>query len=104
MNILRKQGFEWHQDIDIFDGGPKIEVKKKDIKIIKQSQKVKVVGITNQPDQSVYVANQEEERFRAMRAQVSWETKKTIRCTKSMLDHIKIKIGDTVIISGMEKE
>lgn len=63
--MLESEGFRYEEYIDIFDGGPTLACKTKDIRLIRKSHYAEVYSATNQPHGSAYlISNTSRQRFR----------------------------------------
>ena len=100
-SLLINQGFQWKNDIDIFDGGPKMEIQREKIKIIKTIKKVKIVDFEKQINQknSHVMANLKTQDFRVIKAPVQWVSKDEIICEKEIKDKLKINRNEFVLVS-----
>ncbi len=97
IEMLKKEGFEYCDYVDIFDAGPTIEARPKNIETIRNSslKTVKVVkDVANK--NKLLVANQKITEFRATLAQAEIEGD-NILLTSEIVEALGIQHGDKVL-------
>lgn len=97
LRLLEAEGFSRKGYVDIFDGGPTVEVERDNIKTIKQSGKYQViVGDVNSSDKFI-ICNTQVAGFRATQSFASLrETANQVVVTPAVADALQVNEGDWV--------
>jgi len=93
--MLEKEGFRFHGYVDIFDGGPTIEVKVADMRAATASARYKVTAGDPPPGPDLLIINQEITNYRATLAVGAVEGD-TLTLSPAVIDGLAISEGDTV--------
>jgi arginine N-succinyltransferase len=101
--MLKSEGFDFNGYIDIFDGGPSVSVKVKDIRAVKESH-VYLAGISEKtpaPDYNekhglLLVCNRKLNDYRVILVNKGAAGDDTLWLTQKQADILNIKEGDTV--------
>lgn len=70
LNLLKSEGFRFRGYVDIFDAGPTVEAKVKDLRTVRTSRVRRVQIGRVSASETVLVCNQKLQNFRAMQAEV----------------------------------
>lgn len=99
MRILEREGFSYHQYIDIFDGGPTIESPTQSIQSIKNNHLLTIKSISDEVSSQRYIISNTELSFRATVSHVIIDEHKA-RCiiSKNTAELLKLNIGDNIRI------
>lgn len=102
--MLKREGFRYHNYVDIFDGGPTVEVDKKEIRSYKDSKLVSVKMSddknTDDSSEALMVSNRQLKNFRTIVTAANFG-KNNIELSRDQLTHLSIKDGDTVRIATL---
>lgn len=120
LHVLEKEGFIYQNHIDVFDGGPIVEARKKDIYSIKTSQVVNLSGTMDETtekqksnnenkkneknsavaEKSLYIICNGRLNFRATVGRVEWQEKDSVFLEKSVIELLGLSIGDKLRLSA----
>lgn len=105
MQILMREGFLYHDYVDIFDAGPTIESSLQHIRTIKASHILTIASLSDSViSQPFLIANTCIE-FRATLAEVIFDKdKKTAIISKEVAHSLGLKIGDSIRIAPLKEE
>lgn len=99
--MLEREGFRWDNYIDVFDGGPTLEVQRDNIRTIRESRIGRIVGVDDQLVAEKHIlTNRQFEQFRATMGRL--EVKKPgadedeVTITNRALGALNLKIGDAL--------
>ena len=97
LNMLIEQGFTVTNQVDIFDGGPKITVERDQIKVIKQRQHAVVKSILDQipPSDPMLLANQNL-NFRVCVGSLLIHSPNEITLDRKTASALMVNVGDTI--------
>ncbi len=94
-NMLVRLGFEMTDEIDVIDGGPKLQAKREAILPIIGSIKATVTKIEPiASSEHTYIVANENINFRAMFAPVIWESETSATISPEVAARLKIGLGD----------
>jgi arginine N-succinyltransferase len=96
LDMLFAEGFEWDQYIDIFDGGPLVDAKTRQIRTITQSREKRVFALGDVDEGPRYLmAAGAVATFRcvAERAQIDGDS---LIIARETADALNVRVGDTV--------
>lgn len=97
LKMLQDIGFTFCNEIDLFDGGPRISVKTSKIKPIHSSLVVKVKGTINHEfNHERFLVSNEKLDFRASISPVHFLNKQEVQIPKNLLEDLNIQIGDKI--------
>lgn len=94
--LLKKEGFEYAQYIDIFDGGPYLELNVAHSYTAEHSRKAKVAGILPQVTDGQYIIAKFEPTFRACMGPLLISPDHTLVTSTQVAKALEINIGDVV--------
>lgn len=94
--MLIHEGFILSDEIDIFDGGPKIEVETREIRSIKSSVVATVAEILPTIDSCQYLVSNNRLDFRACIAPIQIEMNNNVAINSETAEAIKINVGDKI--------
>lgn len=98
LNLLKSEGFAFRGYVDIFDAGPTVEGRVKNLKSVRASE-LRVVHIGRvSPSETVLVCNLELANFRAMQADVDLNDE-FVTLSQEVADALQIKAGDRVRVT-----
>lgn len=101
LELLKKEGFEYKDYVDIFDAGPTIETKQENIDTIKRSEQLKVSFIGKTSSDSRYlIANHKVEDFRCVLAAAKVSDGK-IQLDEKIAELLQVCNGDTITATQM---
>ena len=101
LKMLEDEGFRYSGMVDIFEAGPVIYCKLDDIRIVKESRKSFVTGITSEPIESIpFVITNTQKDFRACVGPVA-NSRGKIRITKETAESLQVAEGDRVRFSPL---
>jgi arginine N-succinyltransferase len=104
LNMLLEQGFEITQEVDIFDGGPKLKVQKKDVKIIRESKKYRVGSLVDTISSGTHaLLSNCSLHFRATISDVAIENE-TVTLSKEVADALHVQMGDPILLYQLPKK
>lgn len=107
--MLKREGFRYHNYVDIFDGGPTVEVDKKAIRTYKDSKLVTVTASntanssdnsSDEQSEALIVSNRKLQNFRTVVIHANFQLS-TIALSSEQLAQLSIKNGDTVRIATL---
>lgn len=96
LNMLLKEGFIMTNDIDLFDGGPKVKAKLSNLYTVKESRTYVLVKVTGDSiEGKTYILSNDRLDFRACYGtmQISSDGKATL--TKEVADALRLAPGDS---------
>lgn len=95
-HMLMDEGFYLTNEIDVFDGGPKIEAKTQEIRTVKFSSVDTLAEITRNPIESLrYIVSNDRIDFRACYSTLQ-KGSKGIYLPVESAEALKLKVGDTL--------
>ncbi|MCW7554342.1 arginine N-succinyltransferase [Endozoicomonas gorgoniicola] len=96
--LLESEGFHYTHYIDIFDAGPLLEARVKDIRTVRDSReyKVQVHESTTTDETEWLLANTDFNQFRCILGQVSFEGLEFVNITRDQADALQLDSNDTV--------
>lgn len=95
-NMLTQEGFYLTDDIDVFDGGPKIEAETQEIRTIKTCSVDTVVEITRNPiESSKYILSNNRLDFRSCYSTLLKESK-GVSISSETAEALQVNVGDKV--------
>jgi arginine N-succinyltransferase len=96
-NLLRKEGFDFNNYIDIFDGGPALESYFPNIVTIKKNQRIPVSKIIEKTESTTLrlVANTNLD-FRCCQASVDLIDENQVNIDKNTAELLRVKVGDPI--------
>ncbi len=99
--MLEKEGFRWDNYIDVFDGGPTLEVRRDDIKTVEESRIGRIVAVDDHlVAEKHMMTNQRFADFRAafgrLEVRKTGEAEDEIAVSSRVLALLHISKGDTV--------
>lgn len=101
MKLLQKQGFYYHQYIDIFDAGPTLSVEKNNIKTVRQAQYCHVVSIAEEEKGVDYMIASMKHGFRVTLTKLSSVNDSALSIPKSVAELLRVEVGDQVVIAPL---
>jgi arginine N-succinyltransferase len=103
MSILLKEGFRYNNYIDIFDGGPTLEVPLNEIKTVKLSRLVTVSSLSDEVSSSNYLLANAQLNFRAtINTALVNKEQNTCILSKKTADLLQVNRGDIVRVSPLQ--
>ena len=97
LTMLMKEGFYLTDEIDLFDGGPKVEAITSEIRTIKKSRVATVEDITAREFNSPrYLISNLNLDFRACQGTMGVHENAKVALNKDTADALSIKIGDKI--------
>lgn len=96
--MLEREGFRWQGYIDIFDGGPTLQVHTDELRILKQSQCAMVRALDNELEGEKFMASNEQFRdFRAAAGRLQpHEEAGEVTISPRLAASLNVKVGDTI--------
>ncbi len=98
MKILEKEGFRYNGYVDIFDAGPAIEVKTKEISTIKNLTALPVVSLSDVVQSKAYFISNTQTDFRAVKGEVMINDNGVI-LSKQVAQALQVNVGELVQVS-----
>lgn len=96
LSLLKKEGFTHQNYVDVFDGGPTVEVQRNAIRTIAHSHIVELVaGEAGDNTLPIMISNRKLEDYRCVVAQSRIEGDQIV-IPQSLIDSLGLKAGDTV--------
>ncbi|MGB1272354.1 MAG: arginine N-succinyltransferase, partial [Endozoicomonas sp.] len=94
-HLLESEGFHYTCYVDIFDAGPLLEVRTKDIRAVRDSRNytVRIVQHLTTDDNLWLIANNEFEQFRCTLGNVSFEGLEFVTITREQADALRVEEG-----------
>jgi arginine N-succinyltransferase len=97
LKLLEHEGFHWDNEVDIFDAGPKIAVKKEEIRTIKESTVTKVAGTFDEDfEDTLYLLANEKIDFRASYSPIKINDHGEILIPSKVARNMGLEIGSSV--------
>ncbi|KLN60686.1 hypothetical protein WH96_09310 [Kiloniella spongiae] len=101
LRLLEKEGFNFNGYVDVFDGGPSVEVPTRNIKTLQSSRVATVNGTKEQPvaeDQSnlFMISNANIDAYRMCLQPAELDDTQSIKLTQETIDALRLKEGDEV--------
>ncbi|MFT4059127.1 MAG: arginine N-succinyltransferase [Legionella sp.] len=102
-NTLLREGFRYHQYIDIFDGGPTLETPVEKIKTVELSKLVIISSLSDEVSSAKYLLSNAQLNFRATidTALVNTE-RNTCIISKKTAQVLSVDCGDTLRLAPLE--
>jgi arginine N-succinyltransferase len=96
LKMLEDEGFKFKDEIDVFDGGPKITVERDKIRTVKNSKVVKITAITKEPvtSESFLISNERID-FRACIGMMEHHSNE-LKLPLDVANALNVKAGDTI--------
>ena len=95
LNLLIQNGFTLTNEVDVFDGGPKIWAPMEKVKTIQKSRAAPVTDIPAELEEGDWIISNTSLDFRAVAAGIR-VNEKGITIDKKTSEALRVKIGDTV--------
>ncbi len=95
LNLLKQNGFSLTNEVDIFDGGPKIQATTKEVATIKNSQTASVTDIAEELEDGDWIISNLSLDFRAAASGLI-QGEKGVTLSRKTADALGVKIGDTI--------
>ncbi|WP_067514957.1 arginine N-succinyltransferase [Endozoicomonas ascidiicola] len=104
--LLESEGFHYTNYVDIFDGGPLLDARVKDIRTIADSREYKVAIVENNiTDQRRWLmANKELTDFRCIMGSLSFQGLDTVNIAPDQADALNVKEGDLLRAVPLSKD
>ncbi len=104
MELLESQGFRYRNCVDIFDGGPSIDVPMQDIETIKNARSVKVeIGKSLTKGEKCLVANFGLKDFACYQGFMK-PGSETITLSEDYATEMNVEAGDNVLVSPLKSK
>ncbi len=97
--LLTKEGFTFENYINIFEGGPCLELYLKESATVRNAHRVRIAAIVPQLSGPAYMIATLEKKFRACLGEVVFQDEESITLTTHTAQLLNVNIGDTVRIS-----
>ncbi len=95
--LLENEGFSYTGYIDIFDGGPLLETRIKDIRVVRESRYYKLQIADQQPQGELYlIANTQLHGFRCCLSALLLQDNQIVTLTPAIAEALQAKTGDTL--------
>jgi len=97
MKLLEKEGFRHTGYIDVFDGGPTLQVERKVIKTVRESRRLnisRIEDVSDKPEQMI--SNTVLDHFRITRAPMGFNRDGSVSISKETAKELQLKVGDPV--------
>lgn len=95
MQILLNEGFQYVNNVDIFDAGPIIEATCNNIRTVRSNLIVTIIEVKNELHSHQYMASTTGETFRASLGSICLNSNGAI-ISKSLAELLQVKQGDTI--------
>ncbi|KEI70396.1 arginine N-succinyltransferase [Endozoicomonas elysicola] len=94
-HLLESEGFHYTGYVDIFDAGPLLEARVKDVRSVRESRqyKVKIVDSNTTDQRRWLMANNELENFRCIMGNLSYEGLEFVKITKEQASALNLEEG-----------
>ncbi len=97
LHVLEKEGFTYQKYVDIFDGGPTIEVAKEKLRTVRESQKAVVISCKKEIQRNnIYLLSNTQLDFRATLAPIDVVTGGEVVLETAVANVLNVSIGDTI--------
>lgn len=97
LKLLVEEGFHLTNDVDVFDGGPKIEAKTDDIREVGRSLVATIAEISSHPiDAPRCIACNNRLDFRACYASLAKDSSPGVVIAAEVAEALHVKVGDTI--------
>lgn len=103
LHVLEKEGFSYCNHIDVFDGGPIVEINKKDIHSIKTSQTAFLTGYKKSntkegisQTEKFYIVCNAKLNFLATLTTVEWQEDDEVCLEKAVAELLGLSLGDKI--------
>ena len=100
LKMLQKEGFRYTNYVDIFDGGPTVEVYTADIHTIQQTRTLRISGFMDLPEtkNKMLISTQYLRRFKCCLADVHIDGDE-VQISETLADILNVKIGDELKVA-----
>lgn len=96
-NVLRKEGFEFNNYIDVFDGGPTLEANRDRIVSVRKNRKAVISNITATVDSTaVQLISNTSLDFRACQGCIDIAGDGIVNLDKNIAELLRVKVGDSI--------
>lgn len=97
LHVLEKEGFQFENYVDIFDGGATIEVKKLHLKTVRESKNAVLVAFKDSINQeNMMISNTKHNHFRAVVGVLEEIRENEIALSTAVAKQLQISVGDKV--------
>lgn len=95
LKMLKEQGFRLSNEIDLFDGGPKLEAITSEIKTVKKSVLAKIASLGETQGKDALISNNAL-NFRACMGLIEKKKNGTVIINTDVADALQVGVGDTI--------
>lgn len=96
LSMLVQEGFCLTEEIDVFDGGPKIEAETREIRTIKESTVSQIAEIAKDLDAPKYLISNDRLDFRACLAPLLVKKQQKLVISSESAEALQVQIGDNI--------
>jgi len=98
MKLLEWEGFRFERTVDIFDGGPMLATRRKNIRTIQESRIVNVAEGTGEIPVTGLISNNRIEDYRCMQLEGFWQDQDAIVLSTEQIEALRLSVGDVARI------
>jgi len=98
MKLLEWEGFRFERTVDIFDGGPMLATRRKNIRTIQESRIVNVAEGTGEIPVTGLISNNRIEDYRCMQLEGFWQDEDAIVLSTEQIEALRLSVGDVARI------
>lgn len=91
--LLEKEGFTFHEEVDIFDAGPTVSASLKNIRTVAASKKMKIAATANVSGEREFLISNAKLEFRCVTGRLR-ETAVGLELDENAMQSLKLKPGD----------
>ncbi|WP_207061343.1 arginine N-succinyltransferase [Motiliproteus sp. SC1-56] len=100
--LLESEGFRYTGYIDIFDGGPLLETRVQDIRLVRDSRYCKAQVVDHAPGGELFMlANTRMEDFRCCLSPLAMDGSHILNLTPAVAEALNIDTGDTLRVASL---
>lgn len=96
LKMLNMQGFQFMNEIDLFDGGPRILAKTSQIQTVRKSVRARIVAVTDEEISEKHLLSNDKIDFRACVGGIIFKSKNEVIINGQAANALQIKNGETI--------
>lgn len=105
LKMLLQEGFTLSSEVDIYDGGPKVEAALKEIRSVKESTVAQISSLSSSiPDPSLFIVTNNQLNFRACLSPLQEQSDGTVIIPADVADALKIGVRDRIRYVALERK
>jgi arginine N-succinyltransferase len=102
LQLLEDEGFHYESYIDIFDAGPTVECRRRDIRAVRESQRLHArLASIGKAGQKALLSNTLDRGFRSCLGMVGFEGTDTVSITPEVAEALQVSEGDAIRVLSL---